>query len=143
MTVVKRTALVTYSQEQMYRLVDDVDAYADFLPWCKKSQVIERNETEVVGQLEISKSGITKTFATRNTLHPVGKIEIALENGPFKRLDGHWIFHNIQDQGTKIELELEFEFEKNWMGKMLNKLFSSIADNLLDAFCKRAEQLYG
>lgn len=143
MITVKRTALVTYTQKQMYDLVNDVDAYHVFLPWCQSSKVIERNDNQVVGELVIAKAGIKKGFVTRNTLHPFSKVEINLEKGPFKRLHGFWLLHDIQGAGTKLELDLEFEFEQNWMGKMLSKIFANIADSLVQAFCERADQLYG
>ena len=143
MTTIHKSALVPYSAEQMYNLVDDVYAYPDFLPWCGAAQEISRNEEEVEASLDIAHSGVHKSFTTRNRLQPGQSIEMQLVEGPFKYLNGVWRFEALGDAGSKVGLDLEFEFSSKLLGMTFGPLFSKIASSLVDAFIQRAQKVYG
>lgn len=143
MTTINRSALVPYSAAEMYRLVDDIPAYADFLPWCRSAEEIQRDENEVTGRLELAYSGMEKSFTTLNRIHKDKLIEMRLVEGPFKQLEGFWRFDPLGDQACKVSLDLEFEFSNRLVGMAMGPVFSQIANTLVDAFSKRAEQVYG
>ncbi len=143
MTTIHKSALVPYSAEQMYKLVDDVETYPDFLPWCKAAEEISRNQDEVEASLDISHSGVHKSFTTRNRLQPGQSIEMQLVEGPFKHLNGIWRFETLGEAGSKVGLELEFEFSSKLLGMTFGPLFSKIANSLVDAFIQRAQKVYG
>ncbi|MCW8901445.1 MAG: type II toxin-antitoxin system RatA family toxin [Gammaproteobacteria bacterium] len=143
MTTISKSALVSYSPEQMFKLVDDIEAYSDFLPWCGKATEISRNEKNVEASLLISHSGLNKEFTTVNKNTQFEKIEMHLVNGPFKNLDGVWMFETLGDAACKISLHLEFEFSSKIIGITLGPVFSKIANTLVDAFIKRADTVYG
>ncbi len=143
MATIHRSALVRYTPAQMYRLVDDIDAYPEFLPWCHTSKVLRRTPDEVEASLEIAHSGLHKSFATRNRLEVDSTIHMQLLEGPFKHLDGIWRFTSLGDAGCKVVLDLDFEFSNKLLGMTFGKLFNQIATTLVDAFTHRAEQVYG
>jgi ribosome-associated toxin RatA of RatAB toxin-antitoxin module len=143
MTTIHKSALVPYSAEQMYTLVDDIPAYPEFLPWCSSSKEINRGENEVKASLDIAHSGVHKSFTTRNRLEINKTIEMQLVEGPFKRLHGIWRFEPLGDAGSKVMLDLEFEFSSKLLGMTFGPLFSKIASSLVDAFIQRAQKVYG
>lgn len=143
MHTLKRNALVPYSARQMFELVNSIEDYPRFLPWCQQSEILNRNDEEVVASLEISWKGIHKRFTTRNQLFPHDKVVISLVNGPMQRLDGVWSFQPLDEQACKIMLDLEFEFTGSLVDKLFQPIFQHIANTLVDAFCKRAAELYG
>ena len=142
MPVVKKTALVPHSAKEIYALVNDVESYPDFLPWCKSTRLLSRTEHEVCGELEVSRIGISQKFSTCNRLHPFDRIDIRLLEGPFKHLHGSWGFQPLSDSGCKVLLELEFEFSGKLINKAFGVLFNQIANTMVDAFCKRAKGVY-
>jgi ribosome-associated toxin RatA of RatAB toxin-antitoxin module len=127
----------------MFDLVNDFAAYPDFLPWCSGARVISASETEIVGELTIQKGTIRQTFSTRNTLTRPSRIDLALVEGPFRSLGGHWRFEAVTDDACRVSLELEFEFAGRLIAMAIGAVFSQIAGSLVDAFCDRADQLYG
>lgn len=127
----------------MYALVDDIAAYANFLPWCSKSVVLKRDADSVEASLEISYSKLQKSFTTRNVNSPHDAIEMQLVDGPFKHLHGRWKFMPLGQDGAKVELQLEFEFASKMMDLTVGPVFSHIANSLVDAFTKRAKEVYG
>lgn len=143
MTIIKRNALVSYTSRQMFELVDAVEEYPRFLPWCRSSHIISRSDTEVEASLEITWSGMHKTFTTRNHLYHHERIDISLVSGPFKHLEGRWSFVPLGDQGCKVHMELEFEFTGHIFDKLFQPVFNHIANSLVDAFVKRALEVYG
>jgi len=143
MTTINRNALVPYSSSEMYRLVDDIPGYAEFLPWCKTAEEIRRDEDEVTARLALAYSGMEKSFTTRNRIHKDKMIEMRLVEGPFKHLEGFWRFDPLGEQACKVSLDLEFEFSNRLVGMAMGPVFSQIANTLVDAFSKRAEQVYG
>lgn len=142
MAVINKSALVTYTPDQMFQLVDDVDAYVEFLPWCSGSNVITRTEIDVTASLEISHSGFQKAFTTRNVYGENKSINMYLVEGPFKKLEGIWQFQPLGDQGCKIILDLEFEFSNRLIGMSFGPIFGTMAGSLVDAFTQRAITVY-
>ena len=143
MSTVNKSALVPFSPGQMFALVDDIESYPEFLPWCSGSQVLERGENEVTASLEISHSGFHKSFTTRNFTLVGDQITITLLDGPFKKLEGIWRFLPLGEEGCKVTLDLEFEFNNRLLGMTLSGLLGHMAANLVDAFTQRASQIYG
>ena len=147
MTIINRSAIVPYTAAQMYALVDDINQYPDFLPWCSAAEEHERTENEVQATLTLSWSGINKSFTTCNRLHPHKMIEVRLVNGPFKHLEGFWKFTPLIDEGVergcKVELSLEFEFMNQLISLAFSKVFEQISQQLVGAFSTRAVAIYG
>ncbi len=143
MATISRSALVPYTAESMFDLVDDVDTYEDFLPWCKESHVLWRKDDELKATVWISKGGVEKSFTTVNRTQRGKMIEMRLVEGPFRRLDGYWRFQALGDQGCKISLDLEFEFSNRLVKMAFGKIFNQIASRLVDAFVERAHDIYG
>jgi len=143
MTDISKSALVPYTPLQMFTLVDDIDAYPQFLPWCRDAKVLSRTDDEVRATIVLSKGGVEKSFTTRN-LNQKGKmIEMRLEEGPFKHLEGFWRFDALGDDGCKISFDLEFEFASRMLDMVVGPVFSQIANSLVDSFHKRAVEMYG
>lgn len=146
MKTVTKSVLIWYSPQEMYRLVIDVPAYPQFLPWCDHSKVVSEAEDGVTAEVGIAFGGIRQTFITRNT-HVAGeKVAIELVKGPFSRLDGQWNFMKLGDgsrRACRVELTLNYGFDNVALGKLVGPVFDKIAASLVDAFVKRAEQVYG
>jgi ribosome-associated toxin RatA of RatAB toxin-antitoxin module len=144
MTTITRNSLVSYTPDQMYALVNDIEAYPNFLPWCHGSKIISQTETEISASLDLAKGGIHHKFSTRNKLLPGKSIAISLIDGPFQHLEGHWQFAMIGDnQGCRIQLDMDFEFSNRLISMALGPVFTQISGSLVDAFSKRAQEVYG
>lgn len=143
MTTISRSALVPYSPAQMFRLVDDIESYPQFLPWCRASRVLSRDIDEVRATIEIAYGALHKSFTTHNRLQQGKMIEIRLVDGPFKRLDGYWRFDELGQDGCKVSLDLDFELAPRLLNLTFGPVFSQIANSMIDAFSKRAEVVYG
>lgn len=142
MTLVSRSALVPYSSEVMFRLVEDVDSYHRFLPWCKESRILHRDEDCMQAMIVVSKSGLEKSFTTQNRLHPSKMIDIRLVEGPFRHLSGFWRFQGLPGNACKVALDLEFEFTNRLLGMAFGRVFHQMANTLVDSFVRRADELY-
>lgn len=144
MSLIKRSALVNYSAAEMYELVNDVSSYSKFLPWCSSSAVLSETETEMRASVGIAKGVLNKTFTTQNRLTKNSRIDMELVDGPFSQLRGFWLFEPLKTEGAcKVNLELEFEFDNAMMSLAAKPIFTQIANSLVDAFCKRAAEVYG
>ncbi|MDP3705572.1 MAG: type II toxin-antitoxin system RatA family toxin [Legionellaceae bacterium] len=141
MTVVKKSRVVSYSCQQMYDLVNDIDSYADFVPYFSSSVVHHRDEDEVQATLSITAAGISKSFTTRNRLQPNKMIEMRLVDGPFSHLEGFWRFDEVLE-GCLISFDLEFEFAGRMFSMLLGPVFEQVTDKMVDAFCDRASGIY-
>ena len=142
MNSLKRNAIVPFTCRQMFELVNNVEDYPRFLPWCHSSTILSRTEKEVVATLEINWKGIHKSFTTRNTLYPYERVDINLINGPLKHMEGIWDFVPLDTQACKVNLDLEFEFAGGFIDRFFQPVFQHIANTLVDAFTKRATELY-
>lgn len=143
MPIVKRARTVAYSCEQMYSLVNEVERYSEFLPYCTESTVHHRNDDEVQATLMIGAAGVSKSFTTRNLLQSNKMIEIRLIDGPFSHLEGFWRFDDAAEGGCRISFDLEFEFAGRLFSMLLGPVFDQVTDKMVDAFCDRAEGVYG
>jgi ribosome-associated toxin RatA of RatAB toxin-antitoxin module len=146
MKTVNKSVLIWYSAPEMFTLVTDVDRYPEFLPWCDKAAVISRDETGMEAQVGIAFGGIRHTFTTRNDHVPDREVRMRLVKGPFSKLDGQWKFVPLgdgQERACKVQLELHYGFDNVALGKLIAPVFDRIAASLVDAFVKRAEQVYG
>jgi ribosome-associated toxin RatA of RatAB toxin-antitoxin module len=142
MSSVKKSRAVQYSCEQMFDLVNDVERYAEFLPYCSESIVHHRDTDEVQATLVIGAAGMSKSFTTRNRLQINKMIEIRLVDGPFNHLEGFWRFDALET-GCKVSFDLEFEFAGRMFSMLLGPIFDQITNKMVDAFCERAEVVYG
>jgi len=143
MTTIHKSALVPYTPEEMFALVDGIDSYPSFLPWCKSARVLRRSDDEVEASIEIAKGGVEKVFTTRNRNQPGKMIEMRLVEGPFRVLEGFWRFEPLGDEACKLSLDLEYEFSSALLAVALGPIFHQITNSLVDAFSKRAEAVYG
>lgn len=142
-TRVQRSALVPFTARQMFDLVQDVESYPEFLPWCRRASVDESGGTRMLATLEIAKGPLRKSFTTENRIQAPERIDIALVKGPFRSLDGTWTFQDLEGDGARVSLEMRFEMAGALLGRTLAPIFSEIASTLVDAFCQRARALYG
>jgi ribosome-associated toxin RatA of RatAB toxin-antitoxin module len=142
MRKVHRSALVPYSSAQMYTLVKDVEAYPSFLPWCNDAEVHIREESFIEASLELHRGRISKKFRTRNVLKENESLGIALVGGPFRHMSGGWTFRQLSDAGSKVELELQFEFESRATDIIFGRFFENTCNSLVDSFTQRAAKIY-
>jgi len=146
MKTVQQSVLIWYSQREMYVLVTDVNRYAEFLPWCEHARVVEEHDNGMTAEMGISFGGVRQTFSTRNAHVPDSQVDMRLINGPFSRLDGQWNFVPLGDgsqRACKVELTLNYGFDSPTLSKLVGPVFDKIAASLVDAFVKRAQQVYG
>lgn len=144
MSQIQRSALVHYSAAEMYDLVNDVEAYPAFLPWCKSAKILSQTEIDMTANVEIARGILNKTFTTHNRLDKHQKIDIELVDGPFRQLQGYWKFDALKTENAcKVSLQLDFEFNNAMMSIAAGPIFTQIANSLVDAFSKRAEEVYG
>jgi ribosome-associated toxin RatA of RatAB toxin-antitoxin module len=140
--IVDRQAMVPHTAEQMFSLVDDIEAYPRYLSSCKSATILSRTEGFVEAELCLSKSGIEQSFSTRNTNKKFDSIEMQLLDGPFTRFDGEWSFREYQGLGCKVEFHLEFEMKRSILQKMISQVVVEASNKLVDAICKRADEIY-
>ncbi|MBM3341047.1 MAG: type II toxin-antitoxin system RatA family toxin [Betaproteobacteria bacterium] len=143
MPEVSKTVIVPYTPAQMFDLVDDVEAYPSFLPWCTGSTLLARDESMTRAMLNVGFRGVKQHFSTENRKSGHSEITMKLIEGPFRALDGHWRFSNLNGKGCKIEFKLAYEFSSRILATLVGPVFSHIADTMVDAFVKRADRLYG
>ena len=138
-----RSAIVEHPAAAVYALVDDVESYPEFLPWCRGAKVLERGPNRIVATLTVGVRGIRQSFTTENANRPGEGIDLRLLEGPFKRFSAAWRFAPLDEHAARIEFSMEYEFSSKLLGKMLDPLFDQIADTMVSAFSRRADQLYG
>lgn len=142
MPVVHKTALVGHSASEMFELVNDVESYPQFLPWCHTTRLLSRDDERLCGELEVARMGIRQKFSTCNRLYPYERIVIELQEGPFQQLSGEWRFIALREDACKVELELNFSFSGKLINTAFGAVFSQIANTLVDSFCKRADEVH-
>jgi len=142
MREITKSALVPYSPSQMFALVDDIERYPEFVPWVDGARQIERTADQVIGRLEMHRSGVRERFTTRNILKPPNEIELTLVDGPFKTLEGRWSFEPIGDRGTKVGLWMRFEFANPLLSMLLSRSFEKNCGELVNSFVARARAVY-
>ncbi|MEY3182988.1 MAG: hypothetical protein RLZ35_973 [Pseudomonadota bacterium] len=144
MPIVQKNAVVPYSAEQMYALVNDVGTYPSFLPWCVAATIREKSDQQMIATLTIAKGPFRETFTTKNTLIPNRHIHLSLVDGPFTQLEGDWHFMpEGPGKGSRVSLDLAFTFGSGFTARLISPLFESIASRFVEAFCDQAKQQYG
>jgi ribosome-associated toxin RatA of RatAB toxin-antitoxin module len=143
MVKVEKSVLIARSAEQMFELVDGVERYPEFLPWCNRTGVAFRDEVKTVATLHIHYLSVKSHFTTENTKDFPFSMSIRLLDGPFRRLEGHWLFKPLSDSACKIEFQLSYEFSSRLFEKVIGPVFSRIADTFVEAFVRRADNVYG
>jgi len=142
MAQVEKTVLVGHSAQRMFDLVDMVERYPEFLPWCGGIDLIQRDEAVTVATLHIDYHRIKQNFTTENHKTYPSMMEIKLKDGPFRQLEGVWRFIPLSNDACKIEFRLNYEFSNAFLEKLIAPVFSHIANTFVDAFVERAEQVY-
>lgn len=143
MAKIEKSALVRFPAASMCILVEDIESYPHFLPWCRSSNVLRREGDLVEAELEIARGGFHKRFATRNRHVGKEEIHISLLSGPFSHLEGIWRFQSLREDASKISLEIDFELSGKLADLAFGALFSQICNTLVGAFTERARVLYG
>ncbi len=139
MIEIHRSAIVLASPETLYDLINDVESYPEFLDGISSGKVLESSETSMLGQIVIKKLGVERTIVTRNKLTKASSIEMTLEKGPLDNLHGVWSIKALGDTGCKVSLDLTFGAQKGLKAMAFSVLFKQVADNMVDAFVKRAQ----
>jgi ribosome-associated toxin RatA of RatAB toxin-antitoxin module len=143
MTVVQKSALVKFSAQQMFDLVNDIEAYSEFLPWCGGSRIIKREDGLVEAELLIAKGGFKKSFSTRNKIDSGRSMTISLLSGPFSSMEGKWSFIPLREDASKISLDLEFEMTGKLASLAFGAVFNQICNTMVSSFTARAKEVYG
>ncbi len=139
---VERSALVAYSAQQMFDVVNDIEAYPQYMDGCVAARILARGDNWLEAQLELSKAGVSQSFVTHNQLQPPLQMTMELVDGPFKYLRGAWRFQPLGEAACKVMFELEFELQNRLLGMAVGKLFETIGSRQVDALCARAKQMY-
>ncbi len=139
---VERSALVNYSAQQMFDLINDIEAYPQFMEGCVGAKILARGDDWLEARLELSKAGVNQSFITRNQLQPPLCMTMTLVDGPFKFLTGAWRFQPLGDSACKVSLGLEFELNNRLLGLAVGKLFEAVSNKQVDSLCARAKQIY-
>ena len=142
MPIIHREQIVPYTVTQMYDLVDDIENYPAFIPWCVSSRVLQRDTDQVSASLAFSKGGMQKSFSTKNTLAPPNTIVMSLLEGPFKHLKGVWQFSQLSQDSCQVVLDLEFEFANRILSMMFGPVFTHVAQSMVGSFSEQANQVY-
>lgn len=144
MREVVKSVLVPYSSQEMYQLVADVESYPSFLPWCGGASVRPSDgDGMVLAEVQIQFKGIGQSFTTRNQNQPFSRIDMALHDGPFRSLEGHWTFQPLGETACKVAFRLNYQFSSGLLERLIGPVFEHITSTFVDAFVKRAEALYG
>jgi len=142
MRKISRSALVPYSAAQMYTLVEDVESYPDFLPWCSDAELHWREGDVLEGSVEMHRAGMRRRFRTRNSMRQDEAIDMTLVDGPFSHLSGGWHFLALGAAGCKVSLHMEFKVKSRTTDRLLGHYFQEICNSLVDAFVRRAGEIY-
>jgi ribosome-associated toxin RatA of RatAB toxin-antitoxin module len=141
--VIERSALVNFSAQQMFDLVNDVEAYPGYMAGCVKAEVLERGADSITARLELAKSGIHQSFTTRNQLKPPNTMIMELVDGPFKKFRGIWQFNSLNANSCEVKFRLEYEFSNFFLGMAAGSMINQLAGEQVDSVCKRAKFIYG
>ena len=143
MTKISKATVVPYTPEEMYVLVNDIESYPAFLPWCSAAKILTQQEESLTATLSLALGKIKQSFTTENTMQDGSRIEIQLIEGPFKHLSGYWKFNPEDEQSCHIQLHMNFEFKNKIIKHTLGKAFYKVMDSLVESFVQRAQQVYG
>jgi ribosome-associated toxin RatA of RatAB toxin-antitoxin module len=143
MAVVEKSVLIERTAMQMFELVDRVEDYPKFLPWCGGTELLERTESKTSARIHINYHGLKAHFATENAKEVPNWMNIALREGPFRKMDGRWKFTSLGETACKVDFRLQYEFSSKILEKALGPVFHHIANTFVESFVKRAQQIYG
>ncbi|MGA9342209.1 MAG: type II toxin-antitoxin system RatA family toxin [Rhodanobacteraceae bacterium] len=143
MIQIRRSAVVRHAPQQMFDLVNDVEAYPTRFTWCANAEVVSREADSLTARLDLRFAGIVQSFTTRNTMNPPERLQLDLVDGPFRRLHGDWTFAALGEAGCRIALELEFEYAGRFGGMVLRLGFQNLGNRMVDDFCRVADRVYG
>ena len=143
MTEISKATVVPYTPEEMYVLVNDIESYPAFLPWCSAAKILTQQEESLTATLSLALGKIKQSFTTENTMQDGSRIEMQLVDGPFKHLSGYWKFNPEDEQSCHIQLHMNFEFKNKIIKHTLGKVFYKVMDSLVDSFVQRAQEIYG
>ena len=143
MTEISKTTVVPYTPEEMYVLVNDIESYPVFLPWCTAAKILSQQEESLTATLSLALGKIKQSFTTENTMQDGSRIDMQLIEGPFKHLSGYWRFIQEDEQSCYVQLHMHFEFKNKIIKHTLGKAFYKVMDTLVDSFVQRAQQIYG
>ena len=139
---IQRSALVNHTAEQMFDLVNDIEAYPSFMPGCREARVLEATENELVGELQLGAAGVEQRLTTRNRLERPHKIAMTLIEGDFTEFSAAWRFEALSEEASKVSLEMRFAFSRALLNVAASSLFSTMANAQVDAVVKRAAAVY-
>ena len=142
MASVEKSVLVAHSPERMFELVDRVENYPLFLPWCGGTELRWRDAMSTVATIHIAYMGIRQSFTTENTKETPRLMRIRLQDGPFSELEGDWLFLPLGSEACKIEFRLSYAFSSRVLESVLAPVFSHITNTFVDAFVRRADEVY-
>lgn len=140
---ISKSAIVPYTPQQMFELVNNIDDYSQFLNWCDSSSILNQSDDQITASVQINQGSLKQSFSTLNTLTPYKTIEMQLLDGPFDELSGEWRFETLGENASKVHLTLQFKFKSMLIDMALSPIFKSIANSQLDAFVARAKYIYG
>lgn len=142
MSTINKSAIVPFSVTQMFELVNDINRYCEFLPWCDRSRILSRQDNTLTAEIGVNVKGLKNQFTTRNELIPQSRINLSLVAGPFSSLTGYWSFEALREDACKVSLVLNFTFSSRLLSMTVGPVFNHIAESMVDAFCKRAHRIY-
>ena len=142
MPQINRSALMPFKQKDIFNLVNDVEAYPDFLPWCSSAKILEKSPDHVLAKLTLKRVGVSYDLVTRNHLSPFNFIDIEFVEGPLQSLNGRWAFTGLGDLGCKVEMSLSFELKKQLIDKAMGSILENAAENMVRLFSSRAESVF-
>ena len=143
MAKVSRSALLMYSADEMYQLVNNISAYPQFLPGCIEASILSQHDDVLHASVQVSKAGITQTFTTKNKLSEAKEIQMDLVDGPFEHLSGAWTFLALDEFACKVSLDLEFKFSSSLVELAFGKIFNNLVASMVSSFADRAKIIYG
>ncbi len=143
MTEISKTTVVPYTPNEMYALVNDIESYPAFLPWCIAAKILSKKEESLIASLSLAMGKIKQSFTTENTMREGLRIDIRLIDGPFKHLSGYWKFNPEDEQSCHIQLHMNYEFKNKIIKYALGKVFYIVMNTLVESFVQRAQQIYG
>lgn len=143
MTVIDQSALLPYSAAQLFELVNDIGSYPEFMDGCLGAEVLDRQDDKVTARLELGKAGLRYAFTTCNILRPPEHMDMTLVEGPFRHFAAQWTFTPLTETACKVGLHMEFDFSAGLVNAALKLLFENTSRSLVNAICKRADELYG
>ena len=143
MSIIDQSALLPYLAGQMFALVNDIEAYPEYMEGCIGAEILETTGNQVTARLDLGKVGLRYSFTTRNTLVEPESMTMALVEGPFRHFEATWTFRALNENACKVSLKMEFEFATGLVDAVMKRLFDTTSRNLVNAVCQRAQERYG